>query len=64
MERRLGVPKTDIERIMSHYGVSEAEACAHPEDYPLPPRGTQLAGMGLGTLAVIMLIIWAVTRKR
>lgn len=64
MERRLGVPKTDIERIMSHYGVSEAEACANPEKYPLPARGTGLAGMGLGTLAIIGLIIWGLFRRR
>lgn len=64
MERQLGVPKTDVERAMSHYGITEDEYCANPEAYPLPSRGTRLAGMGWGTLAVIGLIIWGVTRKR
>lgn len=64
MERRYGDPKTDVERAMSHYNISEEEYCANPEAYPLPPRGTRIAGMGLGTLVVIWLIIWAATRKK
>ena len=64
MERRYGTPKTDIERAMTHYGITEAEYCANPGDYPLPSRGAGLAGMSLGTLTVIGLIIWALTRRR
>ena len=63
MERRGGVPKTDIERAMSHYNISAEEYQAHSEDYPLPPRGTRLAGMSLGTLVVIGLLIWLARSK-
>ncbi len=34
-----GRPKTDVERRMSHYGISREEAMKHPEKYPLPKRG-------------------------
>jgi len=34
-----GIPLSDIERAMSHYGISEEEYLAHPECYPLPERG-------------------------
>ncbi len=37
---RRGKPRTDIERAMAHYGISEAEYLAHPERYPLPERGS------------------------
>jgi hypothetical protein len=37
--RRKGIPRSDIERAMSHYGISEEEYLAHPECYPLPERG-------------------------
>ncbi len=44
--RRYGIPKTDVERIMSHYGVSEEEACRMIEEKGatalLPDRGTGL----------------------
>ena len=42
MGRPYGVPKTDVERIMDHYGVSreEAERGLKYGVYPLPPRGT------------------------
>jgi len=39
LPRRFGVPKTEAERVASHYGVSESEYLAHPESYPLPVRG-------------------------
>jgi len=43
-ERRYGVPRSDIERVMRHYGVSyeEAERGLREGRYPLPPRGTRL----------------------
>ena len=37
--RRKGIPRSDIERAMSHYGISEEEYLAHPDWYPLPERG-------------------------
>jgi len=36
-----GIPRTDVERAMNHYHISEAEYLAHPDWYPLPPRGTR-----------------------
>ena len=41
-ERRYGQPRTDVERAMSHYGITEVEYGANPEAYPLPSRGTGL----------------------
>ena len=41
-QRRLGVPRIDIERAISHYGITESEYLAHPERYPLPGRGTRV----------------------
>ena len=38
-ERREGIPRSDIERAMSHYGITEDEYLTHPEYYPLPERG-------------------------
>jgi hypothetical protein len=57
-QRRLGAPKTDIERIMSHYGLSREKAEALIEDVMkvykisreeaikslLPPRGAKILG--------------------
>lgn len=43
-----GVPRTDVERAVRHYGITEAEYCANPESYPLPVRGT---GFTRGTAA-------------
>lgn len=74
-ERGYGIPRDDVERAMSHYGITETEYCANPEAYPLPERGAGLTtgraagsnpgpGFGLGTLAVIVLIIWGLARKR
>lgn len=40
--RELGVPKSDIERAMTHYGITEDEYLAHSEWYPLPERGNGL----------------------
>ena len=39
-ERHRGIPRTDTERAMSHYGITEEEYLAHPDWYPLPPRGS------------------------
>jgi len=42
-----GIPKNDVERLMSHYGISEEEACellaSYPADLLLPERGSGLA---------------------
>jgi len=42
-----GIPKSDVERLMSHYGISEDEACellsSYPVDLLLPERGSGLA---------------------
>ena len=42
-----GIPKNDVERLMSHYGISEDEACellaTYPADQLLPQRGSGLA---------------------
>ena len=46
--RGMGVPRTDAERAAAHYGITTSEYLAHPEKYPLPPRGT---GLTLGTAA-------------
>ena len=35
----LGIPRSDIERAMNHYGISEEEYLAHIAWYPLPERG-------------------------
>jgi hypothetical protein len=44
-----GIPKTDLERIMSHYGLTEAEALELMSRYPiediLPERGSGLITM-------------------
>lgn len=40
--RRRGIPRSDIERAMSHYGITEEEYLAHPDWYPLPERGSGL----------------------
>lgn len=34
-------PKTDVERAMTHYGISAEEYLAHPDWYPLPERGAR-----------------------
>jgi len=42
-----GIPKTDVERLVSHYGISVEEAeellATYPVDLLLPPRGSGLA---------------------
>lgn len=47
-ERGRGVPRTDIERVMNHYGVDYDTALywlsIHPLDVLLPERGTGLTG--------------------
>ena len=66
-ERRYGVPRTDVERAINHYGITEPEYRANPEAYPLPSRGTRLAqgdSIGLGTLIIIGLLIWAASEQR
>jgi len=37
-----GMPRSDIERAMNHYGITEEEYIVHPEYYPLPGRGSGL----------------------
>jgi hypothetical protein len=41
ISQRYGIPRTDVERAMNHYNITEVEYLAHPERYPLPPRGTK-----------------------
>lgn len=36
----MGLPRSDLERVINHYRISEGEYRAHPERYPLPPRGS------------------------
>lgn len=63
MSRRYGVPRTDVERAIAHYGITEEEYCANPEAYPLPERGTGLAqGLTLGQIAVIAIIAFIVLK--
>lgn len=38
----LGIPKTDAERAMNHYGITLDQYLANPEAYPVPTRGTGL----------------------
>lgn len=40
-----GRPKSDVERRMSHYGISRSEAVRNAKKYPLPKRGS---GRGRG----------------
>jgi hypothetical protein len=50
VERRKGIPRTDVERAVAHYGITEAEYCEHPGKYPLPTRGYGLeTGRAAGT---------------
>jgi hypothetical protein len=72
-ERRLGIPRTDVERAQAHYGATEEEYCAHPEKYPLPDRGAGLttgtaAGSsssgGWGLLALLLLLAWGASKAR
>jgi hypothetical protein len=42
ISQRYGIPRTDIERAMNHYGITEVEYLSHPECYPLPARGARL----------------------
>ena len=41
-DRRSGVPRSDAERAVNHYGISVDEYYLHPEHYPLPERGSNL----------------------
>jgi len=45
-ERGKGVPLTDPERAARHYDISVEEYLDNPDLYPLPERGTGLAGIG------------------
>lgn len=39
-------PKSDIERAMTHYGITYEQYMADPSLYPLPPRGSRVGGVG------------------
>jgi len=39
----MGIPRTDVERAMNHYGITPDQYFANPPAYPLPPRGTGLS---------------------
>jgi len=44
-----GVPRSDLERMMNHYGVDESEAWSMLEGgTPLPPRGSNLSAGLIG----------------
>jgi len=49
MAEGAGVPKTDLERVMAHHGVTEEEAkkmmAAKPIEELLPPRGTKVGSL-------------------
>jgi len=65
--RRYCNPRSDSERAMNHYGITAAQYEAYPSKYPLPARGSGLrnaTGIGLSTVAVIGLAIWALARGR
>ena len=67
MARGKGIPRTDIERAMNHYGITEEEYCENPDAYPLPERGTGLVagtGIGIGTALVIALVLFLVLKRR
>lgn len=58
----LGIPRSDIERAVNHYGITEAQYCANPDAYPLPARGSGLttgeaSGSGLGWLVVALVAL-------
>jgi len=38
--QRAGIPRTDVERAMNHYNITESQYLTHPGWYPLPQRGT------------------------
>lgn len=43
-KKRFGEPKSETERRMTHYNISEEEARDHPKRYPLPERGSRSRG--------------------
>ena len=45
-ERGRGLSLDDIDRACRHYGITPEQYCANPDAYPLPERGTGLAGRG------------------
>ena len=74
-ERGYGIPRTDIERAMAHYNITEAEYCANPETYSLPERGTGLTtgaaagsnpgtALGFGALVVMGLVVWILAGRK
>jgi hypothetical protein len=56
-----GVPKTDVERLMAHYNISEKEARAllarYPIDVLLPPRGTRGLRTNIQAIGAIPLFV-------
>jgi len=71
-ERRYGRPRTDVERAMSHYGITEAEYLANPDRYPLPERGTGFtrgtaagtSGVNWGAIAILGLLAYIAFIKK
>jgi len=65
-ERKLGVPRTDVERVMSHYGVTREKAEELiAQGVELPPRGTGLQNVnwvlvatGIGAIASGIAMVW------
>lgn len=55
-ERQYGQPRTNVERAIAHYGITEEEYCANPEAYPLPERGTGLSNPSGLTLTYFIIM--------
>lgn len=61
-ERGQGQPLDDVSRACRHYNITEEEYCAHPEQYPLPERGTGLtSGNSVMTGALIVSLVLGVS---
>ena len=69
LEQRYGIPRSDVERVMQHYGVryEEAEKGILEGRYPLPARGARvqtsstnwmLVATGIGAVLSGIVTIW------
>ena len=65
-ERKLGVPRTDVERVMAHYNVTHEQALQMiAQGVKLPPRGSGLQNVnwvlvatGIGAIASGIAMVW------
>ena len=61
--RRFGNPRTDAERAMNHYGITEDEYLTNPDDYPLPARGSRSGvDSGIGWILIAILAVLIIKR--